>query len=73
MQIHPVWTSEAGRKPNVPLKFNTLHFKRDLEEWLKSLTETKVFKILVNMYTEKTGMISLLLMFQLRCSWGPWC
>lgn len=67
MQIHPVWTPETGRKPNVPLKFNTLHFKRDLEKWLKSLAETKVFKILVNMDTEKTGMITPLLMFQLSC------
>lgn len=32
MQIHPVWTPETGRKPNVPLKYNTLHLKRDLEE-----------------------------------------
>lgn len=65
MQIHPVWIPETGRKPNVPLKFNTLHFKRDLEKWLKSPAETKIFKILVNMYTEETGTISLLLMFQL--------
>lgn len=67
MQIHPVWTPETGRKPNVPLKFNTLHFKRDLEKWLKSLAETKVFEIQVSMDTEKTGVISLLLMSQLSC------
>lgn len=36
----------------------------------KSLAETKVFKILVNMDTEKTGVISLSLMFQLSCKFG---
>lgn len=70
MQIHPVWIPETGRKSNVPLKFNTLHFKRDLEEWLKSRAETKVFKILVDMDTEKIGMITLFLMFQLSFKFG---
>lgn len=68
MQIHPVWTPEMERKPNVPLKYNTLCLKRGLEEWLISLAETKIFKIEVNMETVQTGMISLLLMFQFSCN-----
>lgn len=46
----------------------TLHLKRDLEGWLKSLAGTKIFKIMVNMEKVQTGTIFLLFMFQLSCN-----